>query len=57
MSQPTLDNIEASAMSALTMPEPETLPDSTVIIRNLAQVVLDLAQYIRAHENTAVVAA
>jgi hypothetical protein len=53
MSQPTLDTIEAAAMNALSLPEPETLPDSTAIIRNLAQVVLDLAQYIRAQERKA----
>ncbi|HEV2740309.1 MAG TPA: hypothetical protein VGU66_17255 [Candidatus Elarobacter sp.] len=56
MSQPTLDNIEAGAMNALNLPEPETLPDSTAIMRNLAQVVLDLAQYIRAQEGKAAVA-
>ena len=54
--QPTLDNIEAGAIHALTVPEPGTVPDSAVVIRDLAQVVLDLVQYLRVQEGKAAVA-
>jgi hypothetical protein len=52
----TLDDIEAGAMHALSRPEPQTLPDLNEIIRTLAQVVLELAQYVRAQEGKAAAA-
>ena len=50
MSQPSLDNIEAGAMQALSVPEPGTIVDAAAVTRNLAQVVLDLVHYIRVQE-------